>query len=927
MKEKKIKKPKKPKKQKGIDSCAIYNFPYYSGESKLFWAYPLKALLACFTAAFGFMYVTQLLGFRDPPLISQFFGIDKGKFTFAIAAFIACAVYYALLGLFRGWRVAAFTVGGTALLSLWAYKTSSLAKEAQAFVYTYLKQADGDLVHTQYYNAYIDHVRAEEFMVLIAIAFGIIFAFSTAKRFHPDLIMTFAAAMAVPAFLSRSACFYPSLIIFVAGLLGLWAMNQSMGANAILSTGGASNMRLADREYRKSIKKLTPKARLVTEGKHYSMHFSDAVAITLIAAITMGIAANAFPLEGSIKFDKALQAIVSWGQGVGNKFSNTFADLNFKLGGNGYLNGYFSADGSDINLSNSINPNTADREGFPVLEVTTENKDKLYLRGDIGYEFDGNNWKSISGIDFSQLKYSGAEQADIWDDLYSYGSREIPVSEIFENYIPELQTLYAKSCSTYENPFVVDSMIGMETVKIDYLKGMNTVLFPGTPFVYNFRENDNFNVYGDFMAVSKGRKINSMETGVLYINEIRLYEEDIYNDYVFSQLDTGLTFDQYKEYINAYNRFVNEYYTRISEKDERIIYSFAQKCLGDTGVAYWSGSGSEFRADYCYAVMNYLNSGRFKYSLTADNFSGDADPMYNFLYNTREGHCAMYATAMCLALRNFGIPARYVTGFTLGGDDCERTSDGHYKYTVTDKELHAWVEVYYEGLGWVSYDPTPGSLRVDNTPVATTTTTAEPKPEETTATTTTTQEPEITTTEATTKPNDAENTSVTASTTEGEPDGPVIDPEVVKIILIALGIIVVLFVIFMSVRGFFKGLDRKQREMLNYFQNGNSTDAVKTMLPFMLRLLAMRGIVRVGGETPEEFGIRADRELEIGLAVAGTIPVFEKSEFDKEPAFDTEEQQRAYESVVTVLNDTLEKMKAPKRLITRIKLFGKYKNK
>ena len=189
MKEKKI---KKPKKQKGIDSCAIYNFPYYSGESKLFWAYPLKALLACITAAFGFMYVTQLLGFRDAPFISQFFGVDKGKYTFAIAAFIACAVYYGLLGLFRGWHVAAFTAGGAALFGLWAYKTSSIAENAKAFVHTYLKRADGEFVHTQYHNAYIDNVRAENFMLLIAIAFGIIVAFATAKRFHPDLIMTFA---------------------------------------------------------------------------------------------------------------------------------------------------------------------------------------------------------------------------------------------------------------------------------------------------------------------------------------------------------------------------------------------------------------------------------------------------------------------------------------------------------------------------------------------------------------------------------------------------------------------------------------------------------------------------------------------------------------------------------------------------------------
>ena len=924
MKEKKI---KKQKNKNGLDSCAIYNFPYYSGNPKLFWAYPLKALLACFTAAFGIMYMAQLLGFTDGSFLAQIFGIEKGRWSFAAAAFIFCGIYYVLLGLFRGLPLAAFTAGGSALCCLWAYKTGSLAEEAQAFFYTYIKDADGEYMHTHYYGAYIDHYKAEEFMVLIGIAFGIIFAFSTAKRFHPDFIVIFTAVMAVPAFLSRSACFYPSLVIFVAGLLGLWAMNQSMGANAILSSGGASNMRMADREHRKSVKKLTPKARLITEGKRYSMHLSDAVVIFIIAAVTMSFAANSFPLEGSIKFDKALQKIISWGQGVGTYFSNTFADLNFKLGGNNYLNGFFSADGNKIDLSNSINPNTADREGFPVLEVVTQNKDKLYLRGDIGYLFEGDSWRSISEIDYSELKYNSSDPSDIWGDLS--GGREIPVSEIFENYIPELQTLYAKSISTYANAFEGNSFIGMETVKIDYIKDMNTVLFPGTPFVYNFRENDNFNVYGDFTAVSKGRKINSMETGVLYINELREPYEDYYNEYIFSQLDTELTLDRYRDCLNAYERFVRDYYTQISEKDERIIYSFAQRCLGDTGTSYWSGTGYDFKVKYCAAVMDYLNSGRYKYSLTADNFSGGADPIYNFLYNTREGHCAMYATSMCLALRYFGIPARYVTGFTMGGNDCEQTEDGHYKYTVTDKELHAWVEVYYEGLGWVSYDPTPGSLRVDNTPTPITQITTAPEPEETTTTTsppeTTEKEADITT-EATTKPNDGDNTAVTASTTENIPDTPVIDPEVVRIILIVIGIILILFVVFMSVRGFFKGLDRKQREMLRYFKKGDSTKAVKMMLPFMLKLLAMRGVLRLNGETPGEFGIRADKQLEMDSAVVTTIPVFEKSEFDKNPVFDAEEQQTAYECIINLLKDTLEKMKAPKRLAARIKLFGKYKN-
>lgn len=942
MKEKKIKKETNKKKNM-LDFYAIYKFPYYSGNVKNFWAYPIKALLSCLTAAFGIAYLAQLLDFKGGNFFAQLFGIEKGIFSFAAAAFISCGIYFVLLGFFKCLPVAAFTAGGFGLYCLWGVKSLGLAEDAKAFIIKYIRTASGDFVNTDSFgaSAYADKSGAMDFMVLVSIAFGMIFAFSVAKRFHPDFIVISAAVMAVPAFLSRTARFYPSLVIFIAGLLGLWAMNQSMGANIILGSGGAANMRMDDREYRKSVKGLSPTARIVTDGKRYSMHLSDAVVIFIISAVAMSIAASSFPLEGSIKMDKALQAVIQWGQGVGEHFSGVFADLNFKLGGKSYLNGFFSADGNSINISNNINPNSVNRDGHPVLEVITENKDKLYLRGDIGYQFDGDNWKSISEINYSELKYSGAGSSSLWDGLYGedssslwgglYGEEggeggEIYVSEILEKYIPEIQTLYAKNISSYAG----NSFIGMETVKIDYLKNMNTVLFPGTPFVYNFRENGNFKVYGDFVATSEGRRINSMETGVLYINEPVTLNEDYYDDYVFTQLDTGLTFPEYKSYANAYSRFVNDYYTQISEQYEQIISSFAQKCLEGVREEYWFSSDIwdrfELKIRYCDAVMNYLNSGRYKYSLTADNFSGNNDPMYNFLYNTREGHCAMYATAMCLTLRYCGIPARYVTGFTLGGDRCEKTKDNHYKYTLTDKDLHAWVEVYYEGLGWVPYDPTPGSLRnIGNvTPPVTQATTTAPETDVTTAAppVTTAAETAVTTAAATDQ-SSGNNTAVTASTTENAPDTPAVDPETVRIIFTVLGIIFILFIVFMSVLGLYKGLERKERELLGFFKKGEPTKAVKMMLPFMLKLLKMRGIVRIKGETPEEFGIRADSQLEIGSAVVNTIPVFEKSEFDKNPVFDSEEQQAAYECITDLLKYTLDGMNGPGRLAARIKLFGK----
>ena len=60
---------------------------------------------------------------------------------------------------------------------------------------------------------------------------------------------------------------------------------------------------------------------------------------------------------------------------------------------------------------------------------------------------------------------------------------------------------------------------------------------------------------------------------------------------------------------------------------------------------------------------------------------------------------------MALLLRMAGIPARVVTGFSTGATD---TKTG--EYIVRDFDAHSWVEVYYPGWGWITFDPTPGRL-------------------------------------------------------------------------------------------------------------------------------------------------------------------------------------------------------------------------
>jgi transglutaminase-like putative cysteine protease len=113
--------------------------------------------------------------------------------------------------------------------------------------------------------------------------------------------------------------------------------------------------------------------------------------------------------------------------------------------------------------------------------------------------------------------------------------------------------------------------------------------------------------------------------------------------------------------------------------------------------------GGKDPADASAAIEKWLSSNL---AYTRD-LSGDpqADPISAFLFKRRKGHCELFSSTMVIMLRSLGIPARNVTGY-FGG---ERTSGGYYAIRAGD--AHSWVEVYFPGAGFVTFDPTPAADR------------------------------------------------------------------------------------------------------------------------------------------------------------------------------------------------------------------------
>ena len=116
--------------------------------------------------------------------------------------------------------------------------------------------------------------------------------------------------------------------------------------------------------------------------------------------------------------------------------------------------------------------------------------------------------------------------------------------------------------------------------------------------------------------------------------------------------------------------------------------------------------------DKAEALETFLRSPPYSYSPQVKPTPPGKDPIEYFLFDLRQDFCEYFASAMVVMLREAGVPARLVEGFTTGTYDSASNA-----YVVKEQDAHAWVEVYFPQYGWIEFEPTPSQPpfpRVDN---------------------------------------------------------------------------------------------------------------------------------------------------------------------------------------------------------------------
>ncbi len=256
-----------------------------------------------------------------------------------------------------------------------------------------------------------------------------------------------------------------------------------------------------------------------------------------------------------------------------------------------------------------------------------------------------------------------------------------------------------------------------------------------------------------------------------------------------------------------------------------------------------------------------------EYTITPDltNVDPTLDGVENFLRNTKEGYCVQFASAVTLILRELGVPARYVEGYI--GDELEKISRDDFVYGgyVRDYNAHAWVEVWFDGVGWIQYEATPQYYvsMYGSTGSADTGPTAPILPDEETTAPEEWDEPET----------DEDDTLEDESEEETTGDEDAIAREIARKSLIGMGILAVIIAIFAVIATIISRAraaeDHRQSLCAQVLENGfgtntNESDRREIALELtdaVTNLLSYYGLAPKAGEFRDEYAERLTAEL------------------------------------------------------------------
>lgn len=155
--------------------------------------------------------------------------------------------------------------------------------------------------------------------------------------------------------------------------------------------------------------------------------------------------------------------------------------------------------------------------------------------------------------------------------------------------------------------------------------------------------------------------------------------------------------EKYVQSEAVYRDFVYKNYVSLDND----VYDYVNKL-------FWEDYNSENSG--IYSLLNHIREvlkENAEYTSVPESIPDGAEPVIWFLDKEHKGNSMFFASAAAAAFRAYGIPARYAEGYFLRSSDIV-SNGGNGEVNLTGKDAHAWIEVYFDGIGWLPIDTTPG---------------------------------------------------------------------------------------------------------------------------------------------------------------------------------------------------------------------------
>lgn len=298
-----------------------------------------------------------------------------------------------------------------------------------------------------------------------------------------------------------------------------------------------------------------------------------------------------------------------------------------------------------------------------IVTSTIKPKETIYLKGYIGSVYEGDKWSELPPEQFDNA-------AIYWH------TEESP--RIYIQNLPFLRQIYQ------EVKEKKDTAMGVMTVQ-NINAGDNYTFVPYCSYL------------NDYYVISQGdgsvKSQNCAEDEISYF-PITTYMETMKGR---STLDEEGILDRAEAEYSAY---VHQNYLAIPDGFEEL----KEQCRAQN-----------IKKDNVEKIIRYVSSylvSNYEYNIEVPKLPKNKDFVQYFLYESKEGYSAHFASAAVLMFRMFGLPSRYVTGYAAPESTFSMDVEGNYTALLQSDNSHAWAEIYMEDIGWIPVETTPGNIGV-----------------------------------------------------------------------------------------------------------------------------------------------------------------------------------------------------------------------